>query len=112
MSRRHLDDGVREKDGVVRLRVRALDYGGLASVMFDMIRQSAGTSPSVLIHLVNVLSSVAEVERRPERLEVLKEQARIARDQGEAQFVNPRDRDELAASYAAFLAVAAGTPQG
>lgn len=107
LSRRHLDDGVRQRDGVVRLRVRAVDYRELVAVMFDMIRQNAGSSPSVLVHLLNVLGAVAEVERRPERVEVLKEHARLARDQGDGQFVNPHDREALEKAYVAFLAIAA-----
>lgn len=102
LSPRHLDRGVREKDGVVRLRVRPLDYGEVAGVMFDMIRQNAGTSPVVLIHLLTVLTAVAEVETSPERLQVLRRQARIAVEQGQAQFINETDKMCLAEAYADF----------
>ena len=107
LSPRHLDNGVRGKDGIARLRVRPLDYAGVASVMFDMIRQNAGTSPVVLIHLMSVLSAVAGVETDPERLEALRRQARIADEQGQSQFVNETDKVDLAETYAAFLAQAA-----
>ena len=104
LSQRHLDSGVRAKDGVVRLRVRPLDYAEVAGVMFDMIRQSSGTSPAVLIHLMSVLTAVAQIETSPERRDVLRRQARIADEQGKAQFVNEADKRELAETYAAFLA--------
>lgn len=97
---------MRGKDGIARLRVRPVDYAGVASVMFDMIRQNAGTSPVVLIHLMSVLSAVAGVETDPERLEALRRQARIADEQGQSQFVNEIDKVDLAETYAAFLAQA------
>jgi uncharacterized membrane protein len=106
LSPRHLDTGVRAKDGVVRLRVRPLDYAEVAGVMFDMIRQSSGTSPAVLIHLMSVLTAVAQVETSPERLDVLRRQARVADEQGQAQFVNETDKVDLAEAYAGFLSEA------
>lgn len=110
LSTRHLDSGDRAKDGVPRLRVRPLDYADVAGVMFDMIRQNAGTSPVVLIHLMTVLTAVAGVETDAKRLKVLHRHARIADEQGHAQFVNAADQAELAAAYARFLAAtAAGT---
>ncbi len=62
--------------------------------------------PSVLIHLMAVLTAVAGVETDPERLAVLRRQARIADEQGQAQFVNETDKVELAEAYAGFLSTA------
>ena len=107
LSLRHLDSGVRLKDGMVRLRVRPLGYGEVVGVMFDMIRQSAGTSPAVLVHLLTVLTAVATVETDAGRLAVLRRQARSAAEQGESQFINAVDKFELAQAYAAFLDVVA-----
>lgn len=106
LSPRHLHGGVYAKDGVVRLRIPPLGYADVTAVMFDMIRQNAGTSPSVLTHLMAVLSAVAGIETDPERLAVLRRQARVADDQGQAQFINETDKVELAEAYAAFLATA------
>ena len=111
LSPRHLDSGVRQKDDVVRLRVRPLGYSEVAGVMFDMIRQNAGTSPVVLIHLMAVLTAVAGVETAPERVEVLRRQARIADEEGQARFVNETDKVELAEAYALFLATASRQPK-
>lgn len=108
LAHRHLDDGVRERDGVVRVRFPSLDYAEVATVMFEMIRESAGRSPSVLIHMVTVLAEVAGIERAPDRLEVLRRHARVAEAEGQALFVNDADRERLAEAYAGFLAVAAG----
>lgn len=107
LAPRHLHNGVYEQDGVVRLYVPTLDYAALAGVMFDMIRQNAGTSPTVLIHLMTVLTAVAAVETDLHRLNVLRRQARIADEQGQALFVNENDKAVLATAYADFLATAA-----
>jgi uncharacterized membrane protein len=104
LAPRHLHSGVYEKDGLVRLRVPALDYAAVAGAMFDMIRQNAGTSPAVLTHLMAVLTAIAGVDRDPERLAVLRRQARVAVEQGQAQFVNETDKVELTEAYAGFLA--------
>ena len=72
-----------------------------------MIRQNAGTSPTVLIHLMTVLTAVAAVETDLHRLNVLRRQARIADEQGQALFVNENDKAVLATAYADFLATAA-----
>lgn len=104
LSRRSLDNGVREKDGEVRVRFPPLDYSDLTSVMFEMIRESAGSSPSVLIHMVTVLTEVAGVETSPERLEVLRRHVQIAEAEGQARFVNEVDRQRLST---ACLAIAA-----
>ena len=76
---------------MVRLILPPLRYEDLAHVMFQLIRESAGGSPSVLIHLVVVLTNVARVEGRPDRLDVLKQHVQAAEAEGRARFVNERD---------------------
>lgn len=107
LSRRHLDSGARARGGVVRVRFPPLGYADVAMVSFQMIRESAGQSASVLIHMVTVLAEVARVERAPDRLEVLRWHARAADAEGRALFVNAVDRQGLAAAYAGFLSLAA-----
>jgi len=107
LSRRSLDDGAHERDGVVWVRFPPLDYSDLTNVMFEMIRESAGGSPSVLIHLVTVLTEVAGVETVPERLEVLRRHARTADAEGQARFINAVDKQRLSAACSACLAIAA-----
>jgi len=108
LSLRHLDSGVREREGVVRLRFPPLGYADLTTAMFEMIRESAGRSASVLIHMLHVLTEVSEVERAPARLDVLRRHAQAAHAEGQALFVNEVDRRRLANAYAGFLSVAAG----
>lgn len=111
LSRRCLDNGVREKDGVVRVRLPPLSYADLTTVMFEMIRESAGGSPSVLIHMVTVLTEVAGVEEIPERLDVIRRQVRLVGEEGQARFLNETDRQRLSAACSACLAIAARHPE-
>jgi uncharacterized membrane protein len=76
--------------------------------MFDMIRESAGGSPSVLIHLVAVLAEVARVETDPQRREALRRHALRADAEGRASFVNPADLHRMATVQATFQANLAG----
>lgn len=108
LAPRHLNSDFVERDGVVRLRVRALRYGDVTDVMFDMIRESAGGSPSVLIHLVGVLAEVAGVETDPDRRDALRRHAVRAEAEGRASFVNPADLDRLAAARTRFQATLDG----
>lgn len=103
LSTRHLDDGLVERAGVVRLRISPLRYADVTDVMFDLIRECAGGSPSVLIHLISVLAEVAGVEASPDRLDALRRHAARGEAQGRAMFVNEADRERLAAVYAVFL---------
>mgnify|MGYP001198560251 FL=1 len=107
LSRRSLDDGARDRNGVVRVRFPPLDYSDLTDVMFEMIRESAGGSPSVLIHMVTVLTEVAGVETVPERLDALRRHARIADAEGQARFINEVDRQRLSTACSACLSIAA-----
>lgn len=107
LSRRRLDTGVHEKCGVVRLMIPPLHYEDLTRVMFELIRENAGGSPSVLIHLVAVLAQVARVEDAPGRVDVLKRHAQAAEAEGRARFVTEVDKRRLADAHANFLAVAA-----
>jgi uncharacterized membrane protein len=107
LADRHIDDGVRECGGVVRLRLRPLAYEHITDAMFDMIREHVGGSPSVLLHLVGLLTEVARVERDPARLEALRAKARDAHAQGQAMFENAHDREALAAAWSSFLSVSA-----
>lgn len=109
LAPRHLHTGIYQKDQIVRLRVPAVGYEEVVETMFGMIRQNAGNSPSVLIHLMTVLTAVAGVEKRADRSSVLRRQARVVDEQGQALFVNAVDRLDLAQAYARFHTNAALT---
>lgn len=99
LSTRHLRSGVWIVDGVARVSLPALTYDQVVAAMFDMIRQNAGGSPSVLFHLLAVIKAMAGLERDPARTAVLLRQARVVTEEGRAQFVNAADRETLELIY-------------
>ena len=82
----------------------ALAYDELLAIMFDMIRHSAREAPSVLIHLLRVLTTVATIETRKVRLDDLRRLATAVNEQGEHSFSHSTDRERLRKAYRAFLA--------
>lgn len=111
LSRRHLHNGEYARSDVVRVRFPPLEYKDVTRVMFELIRESAGRSPTVLIHLLTVLAEVARVERAANRVDCLRQHAEVASAEGHALFANDIDRQRLAAAYAGFLAIAARRPE-
>lgn len=103
LSRRQLDSGIYEKDGVARVQFPPLTYDSVTRVMFDLIRENAGGSPTVLIHLLNILAETARVENDPVRLAALRHRASEAEAEGRAKFVNSSDVQKLIQTYAGFL---------
>lgn len=99
LSTRHLRSGVWTVDGVARVIVPVLTYDQVVGAMFDMIRQNAGGSPSVLFHLLTVIQAVAGLERNADRTAVLLHQARVAVEEGRAHFTNAADRETLERLY-------------
>jgi uncharacterized membrane protein len=102
---RQLRTGVLMRDDRLALVVPATDYDGLTDVMFHMIRQNAGRNPSVLIHMLDVLTSAVSCEPAPSRVATLERHARLVRDDGERGIATPEDLDDLRARYALFVAV-------
>lgn len=102
LSRRHLGNGQYAQGGRLRLHLPSTDYGDVAEVMFDMIRQNAAASPVVLVHLMRVLTETAGVETDPRRREVLIRHAALALQQGEAGFECETDRTRLRSAHADF----------
>jgi uncharacterized membrane protein len=63
--------------------------------MFHTIRQSAAGSPSVLIHMADVLNQVALCETDPARLSHIRRHGRLVRDDGMRTIGNEDDRRNL-----------------
>jgi len=104
---RRFPDPCVARDGRVVLQRAVTDYGGLVAAMFDMIRQNGNGSPAVLIHMIEVLTLVAEQERDPARLKVLASHADKAVADGRRLFGNARDLSDLMMRKRAFGAVSA-----
>ena len=65
-----LERGVFVRDGKVVLVVPSVSYDGLVEEMYGLIRQNAAGSAAVLRRMLEVLTVVLSVERRPGRVEV------------------------------------------
>lgn len=74
---RRMLTGVVAREGRVVLQRDATTYDGMTDSMFHVIRQNAATSPSVLIRMLEVLTVVAECERRQDRLATLERHASL-----------------------------------
>ncbi|GAA4351969.1 DUF2254 domain-containing protein [Variovorax defluvii] len=77
ISQHELVQGTYRVAGHIHLVVPAIDYDGLADVMFHTIRQEAASSGSVsvLTRMIDVLAAVAFCEQRPPRIETLRRHA-------------------------------------
>jgi uncharacterized membrane protein len=107
IASRELRSGVIQHEGEPRLLIPALTYGDVLQAMFPMIRQAAGRTPAVLLHLMAVLNAVAGVERRDERLSALRRTAEEVVEEARVGFANRFDLEALDAAHRAFLATIA-----
>lgn len=102
---RHLPHELIERDNRTVLVVPMVDYDGLADAMFHQIRQNAAGSAAVLIRMLEVLTAVAGVERRSERLAVLRRHVDLVLDDGERDVSTPADLDDLKGRHRRFVAM-------
>lgn len=95
--------------GQVRLLIPVTDYGGLTDVMFHQIRQNGSGHPAVMLRLLEVLTTVAEQERDPERQTSLQRHAALTLRAALRETPEEADRRELEARYRQFQATVRGT---
>nr|WP_302474300.1 DUF2254 domain-containing protein [Roseococcus sp. MDT2-1-1] len=105
---RRLPDGVTWRGEVPRLWRSASDYAGIADAMFHLIRQCGAGVPAVMIRLLEVLGAVAEVERDPGRLEVLRRHLDLAHRAACAATEDPSAQAAYAERREAALRAIAG----
>ncbi len=80
-------------------------YDGLTDAMFHLIWQNASGSAAVLIHMTEVLISVAGCERDPARLAVLQRHADLVGGDAGRDISTPSDLEELEHLHERFTAV-------
>lgn len=107
VSNRTFVSGVTIRDGRVVLARSVSDYAGLADISFDMIRQSGAAVPAVLIRMLEILALVAEQEREPARLAILRAHAEKVITDGRRSIMNGADLDDLIGRWRVFARVAA-----
>ncbi|HJE22648.1 MAG TPA: DUF2254 domain-containing protein [Methylorubrum populi] len=105
---RHLPAGVTIRDDRVVLVCPVTNYDGLCDAMFHMIRQNAAGSVHVLARMLDVLTRVAEVERRRDRAATLCRHAGLAVAAARRDVAEPSDLADLDARFDRFTAIQAG----
>ncbi|MEP7246110.1 MAG: DUF2254 domain-containing protein [Gammaproteobacteria bacterium] len=95
LAGRHLPSGIIVRQGLVVFERDTTTYAGLMDAMFHTIRQSAEHSPSVLIHLLEVLGKVAECEHWLPRVVELDRHAGLILADGLRTIQNIADRETL-----------------
>jgi uncharacterized membrane protein len=101
----HLASGITLRKDRVVLVVPTIDYAGLTDAMFHMIRQNAAGSAAVLIHMLDVLSSVCSCERDPARQAELQRHADLVLGDAERDISTPGDLDDVRHRHRHFEAV-------
>jgi uncharacterized membrane protein len=112
LSERHLPTGTFMRDGRIVFERDCTDYAGLTDAMFHPVRQNAGHSAAVFIHLVEVLIAVARCERCPLRRASIRRHAELVREDGMRAIPNEADRNDLATRLATLFEIMGGPPPG
>ncbi|MGY8527456.1 DUF2254 domain-containing protein [Paracidovorax citrulli] len=105
LAPRHLPTGVVVTEGRIALVVPAIQYAELADVMFNMIRQNAAGAPSVLCHLLHVLTAVASVEGDRERIDTLERHANLVLTDAQRNLSGASDLEDIRAAHRGFAAM-------
>jgi uncharacterized membrane protein len=102
-----MPSGVTARDGRIVLVQPMTDYAGLCDAMLHMIRQNADGSVHVLVRMLEVLTRVAEVERREDRRAELRRHAGLVIAAGRRDVAEPADLMDLEQRYERFGTAAA-----
>ena len=107
---RHLPAGFVLRGGRTVLVRSVVTYDGLTDAMFHMVRQNAAGSTAVLAKGIEVMSAVAGVERRSDRLAALHRHADLWLADARRAIANPADLREVEQRHALFGATCADGP--
>jgi len=102
---RTLDNGQYERNGQVRLSMPMPRFEGLVETMFNLIRQYGKTHPAVMIRMIEVLTQAAACLPDPQRQNVLRTHAALARHEAAKHTEAQHDLDAIERRYARFLHV-------
>lgn len=99
---RQLSHGIVTRNGLPALIIPSIGYDGLADCMLHEIRQSARGSATVLIRILEVLTSVVSCERDPARMQTLRRHAALALSDAEHSVKSPSDLEDVRVRWKAF----------
>jgi uncharacterized membrane protein len=106
LAGRGLPTGRSFRDGRLRLLRPASDYAGLVDAMFHMLRQAGAGQPAVMIRLLEVLGTIAQVETASDRRAALHRHADLARDAALAATQDASARQAILARHGEAVAAA------
>ncbi|NEW86141.1 DUF2254 domain-containing protein [Rhodopseudomonas sp. WA056] len=107
-----LQTGVSIRDDHTVLVVPHVCYDELVDAMFHMIRQNAAGKPSILIRMIEVMTSVVSCERDPDRMEAVRKHADLVMRDAERDVGSPSDLSDIRARHRAFVDMIAEGPAG
>jgi uncharacterized membrane protein len=106
LAPRFMPGGLTARDGRIVLVQPMTDYAGLCDAMLHMIRQNAAGSVHVLARMLEVLTRVAEVERRDDRRAELRRHADLVIAAARRDVAEPADLMDLEERYGRFKTTA------
>ncbi|QDL99081.1 DUF2254 domain-containing protein [Rhodopseudomonas palustris] len=107
-----LQTGVSIRNDHTVLVVPHVCYEELVDAMFHMIRQNAAGKPSILIRMIEVMTSVVSCERDPDRMEAVRKHADLVMRDAERDVGSPSDLSDIRARHRAFVDKIAEGPAG
>lgn len=84
-----------DKDGQLRVIADVLSFEGILNAAFNQIRQYAKRSPSVVIRLMEALTTIDKIAKNPSHKEALRKHATMVLHMAEASFDEPNDLEDL-----------------
>lgn len=90
-----------EKNSYVRLLSKQETFEGLVDACFNQIRQYSSKNPSILIHILETLSSILSCTQTPDQKKALKKHASMIKNLGN-HLIEEQDRKDVQIRYDQF----------
>lgn len=88
-----------DANGEVRIVRRVSDFPGIVAAAFDQIRQAGARMPSVLIHMLQAIASLAEHLRTEDQREVMRRHADLLRAAAADQITDRSDLEDVERAF-------------
>ncbi len=94
-----------DADGNLRVVVAASGFDGHTNAAFNQIRQNTRGSVGVLVRLIQILTSIAEVANSPERRDTVRRHGQMIADTARREVQQTHDLADVEKYYSRLLAV-------
>jgi uncharacterized membrane protein len=92
----------RDKEAFIKLTAKQQTFKGLVDASFNQIRQYGGSSPSILIHLLETLTSILTSTQTQEQREVITHHAKMIQD-CKRFIIEKNDCEDIEERFGEFL---------